>query len=376
MRCCRSPARCWSAPRGRRLLPLRRLRRRAPAAGGARDPAADADRARHVAPGRHRAPVRDRVLPHRRAHHDPLQRRQPRRPPCSRRCTRWGTASTRAASNGDTTRTPLCRPVSLGMHESQSRTWENLVGRSRAVLAAASTSVVEAHVPRAARRRRRRTTSTARSTRSAPRWSASEADELTYDLHVLLRFELERAMFAGGLDPRRPARGVERAHARVPRHRRADRLRRRAAGRALGRGPVRLLPDLLARQHHRRAAVGGGARGAARPGASSIERGELAPLREWLREHVHRHGRKLESAEIVERATGRPIEIGPYVRYLRKKYGEIYGLEAADQPRVAVRVGVQAAAPAVGFPRCPARRPTASSWSTRPSAIPPSPRCS
>ena len=47
-----------------------------------------------------------------------------------------------------------------------------------------------------------------------------------------------------------------------------------------------------------------------------IEHGELAPLRDWLREHVHRHGRKLESAEIVQRATGRPIEIGPYVRYL------------------------------------------------------------
>ena len=50
-----------------------------------------------------------------------------------------------------------------------------------------------------------------------------------------------------------------------------------------------------------------------------IERGELRPLRDWLREHVHRHGRKLESAEIVERATGRPIEIGPYVRYLTQE---------------------------------------------------------
>ena len=63
-----------------------------------------------------------------------------------------------------------------------------------------------------------------------------------------------------------------------------------------------------------------------------IEHGELAPLRDWLREHVHRHGRKLESAEMVKRATGRPIEIGPYVRYLSEKYGEIYGLEATKPP--------------------------------------------
>jgi carboxypeptidase Taq len=56
-------------------------------------------------------------------------------------------------------------------------------------------------------------------------------------------------------------------------------------------------------------------------------------LREWLRDHVHRYGRKLDSAEIVERATGRPIEIGPYVRYLTEKYGAIYELDAA--PRAA-----------------------------------------
>ena len=66
-----------------------------------------------------------------------------------------------------------------------------------------------------------------------------------------------------------------------------------------------------------------------------IEHGDLAPLREWLREHVHRHGRKLEPAEMVERATGRPIEIGPYVRYLSQKYGDIYGLEAAAPPALA-----------------------------------------
>ena len=60
---------------------------------------------------------------------------------------------------------------------------------------------------------------------------------------------------------------------------------------------------------------------------ASIERGELEPLRDWLREHVYRHGGKLESAEIVRRVTGGPIEVGPYVSYLAAKYGEIYGMD-------------------------------------------------
>ena len=65
-----------------------------------------------------------------------------------------------------------------------------------------------------------------------------------------------------------------------------------------------------------------------------IERGEFLPLREWLRENVHRHGRKLTAAEIVERVTGGPIETGPYVRYLRDKVGQVYGLPVGCSPPV------------------------------------------
>ena len=58
---------------------------------------------------------------------------------------------------------------------------------------------------------------------------------------------------------------------------------------------------------------------------SQIERGQFGPLREWLREHVHRHGRKFSADEVVERATGRPIEVGPYVSYLTDKFRALYG---------------------------------------------------
>ncbi len=57
-----------------------------------------------------------------------------------------------------------------------------------------------------------------------------------------------------------------------------------------------------------------------------IARGELRPLRDWLREHVHVHGRKLEAKELIEAATGAPPSAAPFLRYARTKFGEIYGI--------------------------------------------------
>jgi carboxypeptidase Taq len=229
--------------------------------------------------------------------------------------------------NGDTTRTPLCAPVSLGMHESQSRTWENLVGRSRpfwrcfhGLVAGAFPELLDDVGPEDLYR-------------AVNKVRASlvrvEADELTYDLHVLLRFELERAMFDGSLDltdlpeawneRMREYLGVE-----VP----ADSVGvlqdvHWPEG-LFGYFPTYSLGNVIAGQ------LWEAAHEALPDLDQRIERGELEPLRDWLREHVHRHGRKLEPAEIVERATGRPIEIGPYLRYLSRKYAEIYGLAPAS----------------------------------------------
>jgi carboxypeptidase Taq len=55
--------------------------------------------------------------------------------------------------------------------------------------------------------------------------------------------------------------------------------------------------------------------------------GEYAPLLGWLREHIHRHGKKFKPDELIERATGSSITAKPYVAYLTKKFGDIYGLE-------------------------------------------------
>ena len=159
----------------------------------------------------------------------------------------------------------------------------------------------------------------------------TEADELTYDLHVLVRFELERAIFTGGLDladlPEAwNERMCEYLDVDVPADSAGVLQDVHWAEGLFGYFPTYTLGNIIAGQLWEAAHV-------ALPDLEQhIEHGELAPLRDWLREHVHRHGRKLESAEMVKRATGRPIEIGPYVRYLSEKYGEIYGLEARCRP--------------------------------------------
>jgi carboxypeptidase Taq len=60
---------------------------------------------------------------------------------------------------------------------------------------------------------------------------------------------------------------------------------------------------------------------------AQITAGELYGLREWLREHVHRHGAKFTMPELLERVVGGPITVGPFVTYLKRKLSDVYGLE-------------------------------------------------
>ena len=154
--------------------------------------------------------------------------------------------------------TPLGGGTSAGVHESQSRLWENLVGRSRGFwehfyprLQAAFPAQL-GQVPldtfyRAINKVQRSLIRT-------------DADEVTYNLHVMLRFDLELDLLEGPPGGARPARGLARALRDRPRHRPARRPRRRAAGRALVRRPGRRrLPGLHAGQHPERAVLRRGA---------------------------------------------------------------------------------------------------------------------
>jgi len=213
-------------------------------------------------------------------------------------------------------RTPLGRPVSLGVHESQSRLWENGVGRSRAFWRRYFPKVQSAFPDQFGRLDAEAFYRAANAVR--PSLIRVEADEVTYDLHVILRFELEQEILQEQVEVRDlPEAWNARMQAylgiEVPRD--ADGVLQDVhwAEGLFGYFPTYSLGNVIAAQL--REAV-----------AAQIDAVDLDSIHDWLRERVHRHGRKLTPAETVERAVGGPVDAAPYVRYLNAKYGELYGL--------------------------------------------------
>ena len=233
-------------------------------------------------------------------------------------------------------RTPLCRGTSLGIHESQSRLWENLVGRSRAAWTCLLPELRQAF-PDALGQVDLETFYRA-ITKVQPGLIRVEADELTYSLHVVLRFELEQAMLGGSI---RLEELPEAWNARMKSYLGVD-VPYAASGVLqdvhwslgyVGYFPTYVIGSIVSAQIWEKALE-------AMPDLpSQFERGEFMPLREWLREHLHRHGRKFTPKETLKRVAGTDrIEVGPYVTYLTKKFSEIYGIgaEAAVQGRAGV----------------------------------------
>jgi carboxypeptidase Taq len=224
-------------------------------------------------------------------------------------------------------RTPLARGTSLGLHESQSRMWENLVGRSlpfwRFFFPRLQELFPEALAGYDAERWYREVNSV------EPSLIRVEADEATYNLHIILRFELEQELLAGSFPleqlPEEWNRrmwdylGIE-----VPDDTHGVLQDTHWAGGSIGYFPTYALGNLVSAQMWERVL-------ADVPDLyDGFEQGEFGPLRDWLREKLHRHGRKFTPAETLERVVGTPtIDPEPYVRYLRTKLGEIYGLPVA-----------------------------------------------
>jgi carboxypeptidase Taq len=216
-------------------------------------------------------------------------------------------------------RTSLEEPVSLGIHESQSRLWENVIGRSRPFCAWVLPRLKERFpgtLDRLDPSALYRAVNTVQ-----PSLIRIEADETTYNLHIVLRFELELALFEGslavddlptawdeaterllGLDVPRPAEGVlQDVHWGTG---------------AIGYFPTYTLGNLIGAQLWERLA-------ADLPDVDDqLERGEFGPVREWLREHVHRHGRTFMPRELLERVTGEDVSVQPFLRYLREKLAD------------------------------------------------------
>jgi len=220
--------------------------------------------------------------------------------------------------------TPLATGTSSGVHESQSRLWENLVGRSwnfwqfyyprlQEVFPGQLDPVSVDTFYRAINQVR-------------PSLIRVDADEVTYNLHVMLRFELELALLEGSLAVKDlPEAWNERYEADLGLappddrdgvlqdvHWYSDRIGGVFQGYTLG--------NILSAQFYDAALT-------VHPNIpAQIQQGEFSTLRGWLRENIYQHGSKFTTAELVERVTGGPLSIEPYIHYLKSKYGELYTL--------------------------------------------------
>lgn len=219
--------------------------------------------------------------------------------------------------------TPMGDAVSLGIHESQSRLWENAVGRGRAFWSYAFP--IAQRVFRAPLRDVRLDDFHLAVNRVAPSLIRTQADEVTYNLHIIVRFELEQALIAGDLNVAdlpgawneryRQALGV------APQHDGEGCLQdiHWSAG-LFGYFPTYALGNLHAAQ------LMDQARADLADLDGCFARGEFTPLLEWLRANVHRQGQRFRAAALIERVTGRPPGPGPLVRALREKFTPLYRL--------------------------------------------------
>ncbi|VBB09510.1 peptidase m32 carboxypeptidase taq metallopeptidase [Lucifera butyrica] len=220
--------------------------------------------------------------------------------------------------------TPLAAGTAMGIHESQSRLWENLVGRSRQFwehffpelqkvfpeqLGKVSLDTFYRAINKVQRSLIR-----------------TDADEVTYNLHVMIRFDLELSMLEGKL-----------AVADLP-EAWNERYRQ-----DLGITPPDDSRGVLQDMHWYSGTIGGyfqsytignvlsaqffEAALAAHPEIpGEIAAGRFETLHQWLTKNIYQYGRELQGMEIVRRVTGKPMTIVPYIRYLKKKYGELYRL--------------------------------------------------
>ena len=221
-----------------------------------------------------------------------------------------------AGEDPELARTPLAKPRSLGLHESQSRLWENWVARGRPYLGHLLPKLRERFPDQLGGVELDELERTAnRVERSLIR---IEADEVTYNLHILIRFELELEIFDGELEladlPEAwNARYRDYLGLEVPDDARGVLQDVHWAGGAFGYFPTYSLGNVIAGQLWQ---------AAARDLPDLEERiaaGDLAPLGEWLRDRVHRHGRRLSPAQILERAGCGELSVEPLLDHLKAR---------------------------------------------------------
>ncbi len=218
--------------------------------------------------------------------------------------------------------TALCRAASSGVHESQSRLWENMVGRSRQFCAYFLPRLVH-YFPETFNNISAEELYRAVN-RVEPSLIRVEADEVTYNLHIILRFELEIAMLEGRLDiddlPDAWDAAMHEMLGVIPPSDTEGCLQDVHWSSGFGGFPAYTLGNLIAAQlwnsiRHDLPNLG-----------SAIESGNCAPLLTWLRDHVHSLGARLDPMDLVQHSTGEVLDSKYLISYLHEKYRDIYGL--------------------------------------------------
>ena len=234
-----------------------------------------------------------------------------------------GHAMYEQGTHPDLGRTPLARGTSLGIHESQSRMMENLVGRSLGFW--------QAHYPKLQslfpeQLNQHTVEDFYRAINKVqPSFIRVEADELTYNFHIILRFELEQAMLNGdlaakdlpeawnakmdellGVVPPTDSQGcLQDVHWTRP---------------GFGYFPTYALGNLYGAQFFETAV-------AQTPAIlDELNQGQTTHLLAWLRENIHQHGRKFTPGELVQRVTGQPLSHAAFMRYATNKFSDLYNL--------------------------------------------------
>jgi carboxypeptidase Taq len=221
--------------------------------------------------------------------------------------------------------TPLGVACSFGIHESQSRLWENQVGRGRPFW--------DHFFPRL-----RQTFPTALADVShndfyfsindvRPSLIRVEADEATYNLHIALRFELELALLSGNLTVSDlPSAWNERIEAlfglKVPNDSLGCLQDIHWSFGGIGYFPTYTLGNLYAAQLMMAARLKLGSEAK----DEAFRRGDFSLLKDWLRLNIHQHGQRYRANELCRRATGSSLSSKPFLDYLTEKYGQLYGV--------------------------------------------------
>jgi carboxypeptidase Taq len=218
---------------------------------------------------------------------------------------------------------PCGETVSLGIHESQSRMWENFVGRSLSFWTHFYPQAQQ-HFPHPLGDVNISQFYSAIND-IRPTFIRVEADEVTYNLHIMLRFELEQAMMSGDL----PAEEIPAAWNKKIKDYLGIKVPSDAMGclqdvhwsaGLIGYFPTYALGNMYAAQLFQQAATDLGDLD------RQFENGDFKPLLEWLRSNIHHHGRRYSAAQLIERITKKPLSHQPLIDHLRNKLAPLYDL--------------------------------------------------